>query len=146
MTNEVEQKGGFKAAVKKMFGFGTAQGMTLYVGNLRYTRDEKGIKFLLSKYGKVKAVKLVIDFRTKKSKGFAFVEMGSTKAGREAIQKLNGTEVDGRTLKVSEAISQDQKEQKVRPPKNRDAYKKRVSRKGREEKRAVKSTTSPKQI
>ncbi|MCK5883106.1 MAG: hypothetical protein KAG61_05410 [Bacteriovoracaceae bacterium] len=146
MNHEVESKGGIRAAVKKMFGFGSAKGMTLYVGNLRYSRDEKGIKFLLSKYGKVKTVKLVIDYRTKKSKGFAFVEMGTSKGGREAIQKLDGTEIDGRTLKVSEAISQDEKDQKVRPPKNRDAYKKRVSRKGREEKRAVKSATSPKQI
>lgn len=144
MTNE--KKGGIKAAVKKMFGFGSSNGMTLYVGNLRYSRDEKGIKFLLSKFGKVKSVKLVIDFRTKKSKGFAFVEMATTKAGREAIQKLNGTEVDGRTLKVSEAIPQDEKQPKQKVVKNREAYKKRVSRRGREEKRAVKQTSAPKQV
>lgn len=80
----------------------------IYVGNLRYTRDEKGIKFLFSKYGKVKSVKVITERGTGKSKGIAFVEMLTEKSAREAIQKLNGAQVDGRTLKVSEALPQEE--------------------------------------
>ena len=79
-------------------------GKTIYVGNLNYRRDEKGIMFLFSKYGYIQEIKIPLDPKTKLKKGLAFVHMPNGKDADKAIAALNGMEVDGRTLKVSEAI------------------------------------------
>ncbi|OFZ25771.1 MAG: hypothetical protein A2381_03370 [Bdellovibrionales bacterium RIFOXYB1_FULL_37_110] len=78
-------------------------GKTVYIGNLNYKRDEEGIKFLFSKYGKVKSVEIIIDPDNDKKLGYAFVRMYRTSEAIKAIKGLNGKIVDGRTLKVSEA-------------------------------------------
>jgi len=75
--------------------------VSIYVGNLRYTKDEHAIKEMFAEFGSVKYVKLVVDPKTDKSKGIAFVQMPNKNAADQAIQKMNGKEVDGRTLKVS---------------------------------------------
>ncbi len=74
---------------------------TIYVGNLRYTRDEHSIKEMFKEFGTVKYVKMVVDPKTDKSKGIAFVQMPNKKAATTAITTMNGKQVDGRTLKVS---------------------------------------------
>lgn len=104
----------------------TTKPMMLYVGNLSYTKDENGLRYLFSKFGKVKSVKVIVNYETGKSKGIAFVKMDSNKAGREAIQKLDGTDLDGRKVKVSEAIEQNNN--KVRHN-NRNGFKKRIEAK-----------------
>ena len=75
---------------------------TLYVGNLVYavTRDE--LKELFSQFGEVSSVKLINDRESGKPKGFGFVEMEDNEA-LAAIEKFNGSEYGGRTLKVNEA-------------------------------------------
>jgi RNA recognition motif-containing protein len=80
---------------------------TIYVGNLRFTRDEKDIKSMFATYGVVNFVNVVLDRETKKSKGFAFVQMPNSKSASFAIEKLNGKIIDGRTLKVSIASERD---------------------------------------
>lgn len=74
---------------------------TVYIGNLKYDRDERDIKELFSEFGKVKDVAIVLDPETEKSKGIAFVKMFEAKEANTAIKALNGANFDGRTLKVS---------------------------------------------
>ena len=73
----------------------------LYVGNLNYSVKEEDLKNLFSKYGSPKAVHLIRDRFTRKLKGYAFVEIGSSEA--EKALELNGTEFLGRKIIVSRA-------------------------------------------
>jgi RNA recognition motif-containing protein len=79
---------------------------TIYLGNLNFRRDEKGIKFICSDYGVVKKIRIVIDLETNQSKGFAFIEMENEGQAERAVKALNGKSVDGRVLKASIAIPQ----------------------------------------
>jgi RNA recognition motif-containing protein len=74
----------------------------LYVGNLPFTATDEAVTALFSKHGTVEKVSLITDRDTGRPRGFGFVEMSSADASR-AIQALNGTDFDGRSLKVSEA-------------------------------------------
>ena len=74
----------------------------LYVGNLPFTATDDGVRALFSKHGTVEKVSLITDRDTGRPRGFGFVEMSNTDAAR-AMQALNGTDFDGRSLKVSEA-------------------------------------------
>ena len=74
----------------------------LYVGNLPFTATEDGVRALFSKHGTVEKVSLIIDRDTGRPRGFGFVEMSNADASR-AMQALNGTDFEGRSLKVNEA-------------------------------------------
>ncbi len=74
----------------------------LYVGNLPFTATEEAVHALFSKHGTVEKVSLISDRDTGRPRGFGFVEMSSADASR-AMQALNGTEFEGRALKVTEA-------------------------------------------
>jgi RNA recognition motif-containing protein len=78
----------------------------LYVGNLNYNTTEGKIADLFKEVGEVVSTNLIIDRYSGRSKGFAFVEMAEQSAAQEAINQLNGKEVDGRTIKVAEARPQ----------------------------------------
>ena len=82
----------------------------LYVGNLPYAADENFLVETFSQFGQVASAKLIMDRETGRSKGFGFVEMGSEAEAEQAIQKLNGTEVEGRAIKVTEARPQEPRE------------------------------------
>lgn len=84
------------------------KGITVYIGNLRYTRDEMGVKFLFSPYGPVRFIDLITDKKSGQSKGYAFVKLINREDGLKAIKELNGKQVDGRTLKVSEAVENEE--------------------------------------
>jgi RNA recognition motif-containing protein len=75
----------------------------LYVGNLSYEVTEEQLKELFSGAGTVVSVNLITDRHSGRSKGFAFVEMGSDDDAKAAIEKLNGTDFEGRKLNVNEA-------------------------------------------
>jgi len=75
----------------------------LYVGNLGYETTEATLSELFRALGEVLSVNLITDRMTGRSKGFAFVEMAEQSAALEAINQLNGREVDGRSIKVNEA-------------------------------------------
>jgi RNA recognition motif-containing protein len=79
-------------------------GKKLYVGNLSYNTHESGLRDLFQAYGEVASVKIITDRDSGQSKGFGFVEMGSDNEARAAISGMNGQEVDGRQLKVNEAM------------------------------------------
>ena len=80
---------------------------TVYIGNMSYKRSKESIKQLFQKYGSVSFVNLIMDSKTKRSKGYAFVQMRSKDAAQKAISELNTTSLDGRTLKVSIAAESD---------------------------------------
>ena len=75
----------------------------LYVGNLTYNVNETDLEALFSPFGTVQSAQVIVDRDTNRSKGFAFVEMGSDAEAQAAIQALNGSEHDGRNLTVNEA-------------------------------------------
>lgn len=75
----------------------------LYVGNLSYETTEATLSELFAAIGEVLSVSLITDRMSGRSRGFAFVEMAEQSAAQEAINQLNGREVDGRSLKVNEA-------------------------------------------
>jgi cold-inducible RNA-binding protein len=74
----------------------------LYVGNLSYNTTQDELRQLFGQYGEVQSVNLITDKFTGQSKGFGFVVMDS-RGGQEAIDKLNQTQVGGRTITVNEA-------------------------------------------
>lgn len=75
----------------------------LYVGNLNYRTEQESLRSLFSQFGEVVSATILTDRDTGRSRGFGFVEMGDQDAASAAIQGLNGTEFEGRTLKVNEA-------------------------------------------
>ena len=77
--------------------------MKLYVGNLDYGTTDESLGELFSQCGEVVSSKIIMDRDTGRSKGFGFVEMGEKNEGIKAISTLNGKEVNGREIKVSEA-------------------------------------------
>jgi RNA recognition motif-containing protein len=74
---------------------------TIYVGNLSYQKTEKEIKKMFTPYGSVMFADIVTDSKTGQSKGIAFVKMPNDIHAKKAISEINGSVVDGRTLKVS---------------------------------------------
>ena len=73
----------------------------IYVGNLPFSATEEQIQQLFAAHGTVESVALITDRETGRPRGFGFVEMSSGAA--EAIQSLDGKDLDGRNLKVNEA-------------------------------------------
>jgi hypothetical protein len=75
----------------------------LYVGNLAFHTTEDTLLASFSKFGEVSDVKLVIDRETGRSRGFAFVTMGTPESAAKAIAEMDGQQLDGRPLRVNEA-------------------------------------------
>ena len=80
-------------------------GKKIYVGNMSYSTNEETLRQTFAQYGEVKSVNVITDRITGRAKGFGFVEMDSEEAAQAAMTALNGRELDGRQLKVNEAIS-----------------------------------------
>ena len=78
-------------------------GTKLFVGNLSFNTTEGQILELFKTVGNVSSCELILDKFTSKSRGFAFVEMGSQEEATKAVAELNGKELDGRALTVNEA-------------------------------------------
>ena len=87
---------------RPFFNRGFFVSKSIYVGNLPWSATEDQVRNLFSAYGTVESVKLVSDRETGRARGFGFVEMDSAGAA-SAIQALEGSSMDGRTLKVNEA-------------------------------------------
>jgi len=84
--------------------------MRLYVGNLSFETNEDDLRELFGKYGDVESVNIITERETGRSKGFGFIDMPNEKQAKEAIIGLNGSELAGRTIKVSEARPQERRE------------------------------------
>ena len=77
--------------------------MNIYVGNLSYDMTEEDLRKEFEAFGKVDSVNIIKDKFTDRSRGFAFVEMASSDEGKAAVAAINGKDVKGRALNVSEA-------------------------------------------
>ena len=75
----------------------------IYVGNLSFDATEESIRQVFAEYGEVSAVNIITDRETGRSRGFAFVEMPDSNQAKEAIEKVNLTEIAGRSVTVNEA-------------------------------------------
>ncbi len=87
-------------------------GCRLYIGNIPFKAAEENIRDIFAQAGQVSSIDLVTDARTGKPKGFAFVVMASEEEAQRAIETLNGTELLGRPLSVSEANTQQPRERR----------------------------------
>jgi cold-inducible RNA-binding protein len=82
----------------------------IYVGNLSYRTVEDQLTQQFSKFGQISNTVIVMDRATNRSKGFGFITFDNETAAQQAVQEMNGKEIDGRTVKVSIA----------KPPKERE--------------------------
>jgi len=73
----------------------------IYVGNLTYSMTEDSLRELFEPFGEVTSTKIIKDRLTDRSRGFGFVEMENKDEAESAIQKIDGTEVEGRNMKVN---------------------------------------------
>ncbi|MDD3777366.1 MAG: RNA-binding protein [Actinomycetota bacterium] len=79
----------------------------LYVGNFNYSTEDSQLEKLFSKYGEIKNVTII------GQKGFGFVEMSNTSEAKEAKEALDGSDFEGRTLRVDEARPQKSRTDRV---------------------------------
>lgn len=77
--------------------------MNIYAGNLSYNLAEEELQDVFAKFGEVASVTIIMDRYTNRSKGFGFVEMPNSDEAESAIEALNDTIVNGRTIKVNQA-------------------------------------------
>lgn len=77
--------------------------MKIYVGNMSFNTSEDALQGAFTAHGTVEEVHIVTDRETGRPRGFAFVTMPDDTEAKAAIEALNGTDLDGRTLNVNEA-------------------------------------------
>jgi len=77
--------------------------MKLYVGNLAFSVRDEALKKAFSEFGDIEEATVIIDRFSNRSKGFGFVTFKDAEAGKKALQEMDGKEIDGRPIKVSEA-------------------------------------------
>ncbi|MDA1038655.1 MAG: RNA-binding protein [bacterium] len=75
----------------------------LFVGSLPWSIDDAGLEELFAPYGEVVSARIVTDRETSRSRGFGFVEYSNDADAQKAVEALDQTEVDGRTINVSVA-------------------------------------------
>ncbi|HWX43370.1 MAG TPA: RNA-binding protein [Blastocatellia bacterium] len=75
----------------------------LFVGNLSHDTTGEDLRALFGESGQVESCSVITDRDTGRSKGFAFVEMGSNEEAKAAKEKLNGQDLHGRALKIDDA-------------------------------------------
>ncbi len=83
----------------------------LYVGNLSYSTTEDSLEALFAQAGTVVKCELMLDKFTSRSRGFAFVEMGTHEEAEKAVEMFNDQDLDGRNLRVNIARPREE-----RPP------------------------------
>ena len=76
--------------------------MKLYVGNLPWSTNDSDLNEMFGAYGAVESASVITDRESGRSRGFGFVEMDQA-GGKQAMEEMNGREIDGRALKVNEA-------------------------------------------
>ena len=77
--------------------------MKLYVGSLSWSTDEEGLRRAFEQYGEIEQARVITDRETGRSRGFGFVTFSNQEDAMNAISAMDGTELDGRTIKVNEA-------------------------------------------
>lgn len=82
---------------------------SIYVGNLPFAYNDAQLQELFAEFGEVKSAKIIMDKMTGRSKGFGFVEMDDDGAATNAIESLNGKELNGRPVRVNESQPRENK-------------------------------------
>jgi len=77
--------------------------MKIFIANVPHKLDESELKRMLTQFGQVESVKLLTDKETGKRKGFGFIEMPVKDQAKAAITALNGKEIYGRKIALTEA-------------------------------------------
>lgn len=75
----------------------------LFVGSLSWNTTDEGLRRAFEKFGEVLEAKVIKDRDTDRSRGFGFVSFANPKDAMDAMQAMDGQELDGRTIKVNEA-------------------------------------------
>jgi len=83
--------------------------MNIYISNLNFNIQDEDLKNFFTKYGEVSSAKVITDRETNRSRGFGFVEMSDDEASKKAIAALDGTPIDGRTIKVTAARQKEER-------------------------------------
>lgn len=77
--------------------------MNIYVSNLSWNTKNDSLQDLFSQYGEVTSVNIITDRETGRSRGFGFVDMPDDTEGQNAIEQLNETDFEGKTISVNVA-------------------------------------------
>ena len=77
--------------------------MNIYISNLSYNTNSDSLNQLFAEYGEVSSANIINDRETGRSRGFGFVEMPDDAAGQKAIDELNDTDFEGKTIRVNVA-------------------------------------------
>ena len=77
--------------------------MKIYVGNLPWSVDDAKLKEMFAEFGEISEAVVIQDKFSRRSKGFGFVEFSEDASGSKAVEAMNGKDIEGRELKVSEA-------------------------------------------
>ena len=77
--------------------------MNIYVAHLSWGTKSESLKELFAQFGEVTSANVVTDRETGRSRGFGFVEMADDEQAKAAIEAINETEFEGRTISVAEA-------------------------------------------
>ncbi|MDL2312262.1 RNA-binding protein [Bacteroidales bacterium OttesenSCG-928-B11] len=78
--------------------------MNIFIGSLPFRTKESDLRSFFENYGEVSRASIITDRETGRSRGFGFVEMPDDDAANKAIEGLNGSEIEGRTIVVKEAM------------------------------------------
>ncbi|MBM4343450.1 MAG: RNA-binding protein, partial [Deltaproteobacteria bacterium] len=78
-------------------------GKKLFVGGLSWNTEDASLRSAFERFGVVADAKVIKDRESNRSRGFGFVTMGDDESARKAVEGMDGKELDGRTVKVSEA-------------------------------------------
>jgi len=89
--------------------------MNIYVGNLPYNISDDELRAAFAAFGEVSSATVIMDKMTGRSKGFGFVEMPSKDEADAAIKALDGSELNGRNVRVNEARPRDDRPAQRRP-------------------------------
>ena len=81
----------------------------LFIGNLPYTTTDDQLKSHFASAGTVTSANVIVDRQTGRSRGSGFVEMSSDDEAQNAVSTLNGSEMDGRAIVVSEAREREER-------------------------------------
>jgi RNA recognition motif-containing protein len=88
--------------------------MNMYVSNLGFHTSDDDLRKLFEEFGQVSSAKVITDRETGRSRGFGFVEMGSSTEASTAMSKLNGKEIEGRSISVTVAREKENRTDKKR--------------------------------